>query len=83
MCFQYCLVLLWLVHAEVVQQLAALGNLAEQTAACGVIFLMFLEVIREHTDFLCEDCDLHLRGACILFVDLAIRDQFLLGLALE
>lgn len=81
--FQNLLVFLRLVHAEVVQQFAALSNHAEETAAGGVVFLVLLEVIREHTDLLGEDGDLNLRGARILIVDLGIRDQLLLGLALE
>lgn len=77
------LVVVRLVHAEVVQKLAALCNLAKQSAACGVILLVFLKVASEETDFLGEDRDLHLGGAGVFFVNLAVGNQFLLGFALD
>lgn len=83
MLLEHLLVLLRLVHAEVREQFAALGNLAEQSPAGGVILLVLLEVIREHRDFLRKNSDLNLRRARILFVELAIRDQLLFGAALE
>jgi len=82
-CFENLLVLVRLVHTQIVQKFAALCNLTKQSTACGVILLVFLKVASEETDFLGEDSDLHLRGAGILFVDLAVRDQFLLGFALD
>lgn len=77
------LVLGRLVHAEVVQKLAALCDFSEESAACRVILLVLLKVASQKTDFLGEDSDLDLRGAGVLFVDLAVRDQFLLGFALD
>ncbi len=83
LCLQHLLILLRLVHAQVIQELAALSDFAKQTAAGGVILLVFLQVIGQHRDFLCENRDLDLGGAGVLFVELAVFDQLLLGTALE
>lgn len=77
------LVLGRLIHAEIIQKLAALCDFSKETAACGVILFVLLKVTGQKTDFLGEDSDLDLRRACILFVDLAVRDQLLLGFALD
>ena len=80
---EHALILLRLVHAEVVQQLAALCNFSEESAACRMILLVILQVSSEQNDFLREDRDLNLWGAGVLFVSLTVGDKLLLGAALD
>lgn len=78
---QYILVSIRLIHAQIGEQFAALGYFAKQSAACRVIFLVVLQVIRQESDGLGEDRDLHLRGACILCMRTMLGDKsFLCGL---
>ena len=64
-------------------ELAALGDLAEQTAAGGMILLVLLQGSGGIRNFLCEDRDLDLRGAGVILMKLAVGDQLLLCFALE
>ncbi len=74
------LVDLWLIHAEVRQQFAALRNHAKQTLASIVIFLVLLEVLCHLIDPIRQDRNLHCCRAGIFFVSLMLLDQgFLLG----
>lgn len=68
------LILLGLVHAQIGEQLAALGNLGKQTLAGGVIFLVLLQVLGEHGDLGREDRDLDLRRARVFAVGLVFLD---------
>ena len=46
------LVLRGLIHTEVVQEIAAVCDLAEESAASGVVLLMVMEVLRETANLL-------------------------------
>ena len=77
------LVILRLIHAQVREQFAALRNFAEQSPATGVIFLMFLQMLRQIIDLLGQNRDLYLRGTGIFFVRLVLIDQLFLLSSLE
>jgi hypothetical protein len=79
--FQDQLVLFRLIHTEIVQKLAALGDFSEESAASGVILLVLLKVAREFADFFRQNSDLNLRRAGVFLMKLCIRDQLLLGAA--
>ena len=83
MLLQHILILRRLVHAEVREQFATLGDHAEETAAGRVILLVFVEVLGEQIDLLGENRDLHLRGSRVLLVGAVLLDQLFLGGALE
>ena len=83
MLLKHLLVLGWLVHLQVREELAALSDLAEQTFASGVVLLVILEVIGEKTDLLCEEGNLHLRRTGVLCVLAVLGDESLFRGALE
>ncbi len=72
-----------LVHLQVREVLAAGSNHTEETTACGVILLVFLQVLSQFLDLLCEKSDLDLRRACVLVVKLVLGDELLLVRVLE
>ena len=80
---QHLLVLLGLIHAEVREELSALGDLAEESAAGGVVLLVLLEMLREHRDLLCKKCDLHLGRTCVLGMCPVLGNESFLLCALE
>ncbi len=74
------LILFWLVHAQIGQQFAAGSDLAEQSAASGVILLMLLEVLGQEIDLFGKDRNLNLRGTGIFgMCAVLINDLFLLS----
>ena len=80
---QHRLILLRLVHLQVIEELAALRDLAEKTATRGEILLVLGQVLAQKVDLLREDGDLHRRGACVGLVDLVLRNETFLRGALE
>lgn len=59
---------------EVIQQTAALTNHHEQPAARAMVLLILLEVFGQMIDSLREQRNLHVRGPCVLFVQLKIAN---------
>ncbi len=80
---QHLLIIIRLIHAEIREEFSALGDFAEESPAGGMILLMFLEMRSQKTDFLREDCDLHLRRTSVLGVGAMLRNQRSLRRALE
>ena len=80
---QHGLIFLRLVHTEIIKQFAALSDFAKETASCGMIFLVILQMAGQKDDFLCEDRDLYLRGAGVFLMNLTVGDKFLLCAALD
>lgn len=58
---QHLLIVLGLIHAKVREQLSAVSDFAEKTAAGRVILPMIFQMIREERDSFGEDRDLNLR----------------------
>lgn len=83
MLLQYRLVLLRLIHAEVIEELATLGDLAEKTTSCREILLMLGEVLAQEIDLLGENGNLHLRRPGVFVVCAMLGDETLLGGGLE
>lgn len=82
-CVDRLLIILRLVHTEVVEQLAAAGNLGQKSTASGVVFLVILEVLGHHRDFLGEDSNLHRWRTGVLVVCAVFADECLLRGTLE
>ena len=83
MCFDHLLVLLRLIHTEVREELAALCNFGEESAAGGIILLVFLQMLRQERDFLREYRDLHMGRPRVLLVRLMLGNQRLFCFSLE
>lgn len=77
------LVLIGLVHAKIIEKLAAVRDFAEESPAGGLVLLVFLKVLGEELNFLREDGDLHLRRTRILLMRAVLGDEFLLCGTLE
>ena len=58
---EHALILLWAIHAEVIEQSAALGDHAEKPSTSRLVLFVLLEVLCEQLDLLGQDCDLDLR----------------------
>ena len=80
---QRLLVILRLVHLEVREQAAALGDFAKQTIAAGLILLVVLQVLGQFDDFGRQNRDLHLGGARVFDVRAVLIDQLFLLRPLE
>lgn len=80
---QHFLVTLGLVHLEVIEELAALRDLAEETPAGGEVLLVFGQMLAQEIDLLGEDRDLHGGGTGVALVGLVLGDESFLGSALE
>lgn len=80
---QHFLVLLRLIHAQIGKELSALSHLSKKPAACGVIFLMFMEVIRKQFDLFGQNRNLHLWGTCVLRMSAMLCDERFLRRALD
>lgn len=80
---QYLLVLLRRIHAEVIQKRSATSDFAQKSATRRVVHLVFLQMLGQKIDFLCEDGDLHMRGTGVLIMRLVLADQLLFDSALE
>lgn len=77
----HLLVFLGLVHAEIIQNFATLGDFAEETTARAFILWMLLEMFRKEIDLVTEDRNLHVRRTSVLIVDLVLRDELFLDCA--
>lgn len=80
---EHLLVLGGLILLEVREELAALRDFSEESAACGVIFLVIFEVIGEKTDLLGEQSNLDLRRTGVLGVLAVLGDESFFRGALE
>lgn len=80
---QHFLIRIRLVHAEVIQELAALRDFAKEPPARGEVLLVLGQMRREKIDLLGEDGDLHLRGAGVFVMGAVFGDESLLGCALD
>ena len=60
-CLEHLLIGLAVVHLEVREELSSTCDLREESAACGVIFLVLLEMLRNLSNLFTENADLHLR----------------------
>lgn len=83
MLLQDLLVLLGLVLLEVREELAALCDFTEQTAAGGVVLAVIFQVVCKETDDFGEQRDLDLRRAGVLGMLAVLGDECFLGRALE
>lgn len=72
---QHLLVRLRCIHLQVREKFAPLCDHSKEPAACGVIFLVFLQVLGDLRNTLGDDTDLHLRGTGVLFVSLKLSDD--------
>ncbi len=80
---EHFLVLGGLVHAQVVEKLAAAGDHAEEAAASRVVLLVLLQVLSKFSNFLCKDSNLHTWRPCVLLVGLVLCNETLFCSALE
>lgn len=80
---QYLLVDIRVIHPKVVEERATACDFAKQSAACGEIFLMFLQVLGEKRDLFGENRDLDLRGTGILIVCAMLLDERFLRSTLD
>src|SRR5262249_11821013 len=63
---------------EVVQEFPAPSHELEKPAARRVVFLVDLEVLREHLDSLSEESNLNFGGAGVFVVELVLLDNIFL-----
>jgi len=83
MLLYHFLILRRLVHAEIVQEIAAVCHFAKQSAASGVIFLVTLKMLRESANFLGDNGNLHLWRTGVFRVCAIFCDNRFLLCALE
>lgn len=72
------LIRLCIVHAQVIEDLAALGDLAKEPPARGFILRMLLKMLHEEIDLFTQERNLHLRRTRVLLMGLMLADEFLL-----
>lgn len=80
---QRLLVGIRVIALEVHEEVAALGDFAEQTAAGGVVFLVILQVVGQLRDLTREERNLDLGGTRVFLVRLVLSDDRLLDASLQ
>lgn len=83
MFLDHFLVLLRLIHAQVVQEVSAVRDFAKEAVARGVVLLVIMQVLRQVTDLIRQNGNLHGRRTGVLLMLTMLGDEFLFLRALE